>query len=103
MIDSDLSLDSLLRGKEILEKANENIPSILLWKISKNLFQKEEYFESIKMIEKLSINNDEELIFAIEVISKTPSEKLEETILESLKSTGAVSYTHLTLPTNREV
>ena len=88
LIDSELSLDSLLRGKEVLENANENTPSILLWKISKNLFQKEEYFESIKMIEKLSINNEEELIFAIEVISKTPSEKLEETILESLKSTG---------------
>jgi len=88
LIDGELSLDSLLRGKEILENANENIPSILLWKISKNLFQKEEYFESIRMIEKLSINNEEELIFAIEVISKTPSEKLEETILKSLKSTG---------------
>jgi len=88
LIDSELSLDSLLRGKEILENANENIPSILLWEISKNLFQKEEFVDSIKMIEKLSINNDEELIFAIEIISKTPSEKLEETILESLKSAG---------------
>ena len=40
------------------------------------------------MIEKLSINNYEELIFAIEVISKTTSEKLEDTILESLNSAG---------------
>ena len=40
-IDSELSLDSLLKGKEILENANENIPSVLLWKISEKLFQKE--------------------------------------------------------------
>jgi len=90
-IDSELSLDSLLKGKEILENANENIPSVLLWKISEKLFQKKEYVESIRIIEKSSINNDEELVFAIEVVSKTHSEILEETILDALKNTGEES------------
>ena len=88
LINEELSLDTLQRGKKILENANENIPSVLLWQISKNLFLKQEYVEATKIVEKLSINNDEELILAIEVVSKNSSENLKETILESLKDAG---------------
>jgi len=88
LIDEEMSLEILLKGKEILENANENVPSILLWRISKGLFEKEEYVESIKIIEGLSINDDEELVFAIKVISKSDSEKFERNILQSLENAG---------------
>ena len=88
LIDDEMSLEILLKGKEILENANENVPSILLWRISKGLFEKEEYAKSIKMIEGLSINDDDELIFAIKVISKSDSEKFERNILQSLENAG---------------
>ena len=88
LIDEEIPLEILLKGKEILENANENVPSILLWRISKGLFEKEEYVESIKIIEGLSINDDEELVFAIKVISKSDSEKFERNILQSLGNAG---------------
>ena len=88
LIDEEMSLEILLKGKEILENANENVPSILLWRISKGLFEKEEYVESIKIIEGLTINDDEELVFAIKVISKSDSEKFERNILQSLGNAG---------------
>ena len=88
LIDEEMSLEILLKGKEILENANENVPSILLWRISKGLFEKEEYVESIKIIEGLTINDDEELVFAIKVISKSDSEKFERNILQSLENAG---------------
>jgi len=88
LIDEEMSLEILLKGKEILENANENVPSILLWRISKGLFEKEEYVESIKIIEGLSINDDDELTFAIKVISKSDSEKFERNILQSLENAG---------------
>ena len=88
LIDEEIPLEILLKGKEILENANENVPSILLWRISKGLFEKEEYVESIKIIEGLSINDDEELVFAIKVISKSDSEKFERNILQSLENAG---------------
>tara|TARA_B100000482_G_scaffold184224_1_gene159742 strand:+ start:4040 stop:7411 length:3372 start_codon:yes stop_codon:yes gene_type:complete len=86
LIDEELSLELLLSGKKILENANETLPTILLWRISKKLFEKEEYNESIKMIEKLSINNEDQLIFSIKAISKSYSEKFEQTILQSLNN-----------------
>ncbi len=88
LIDEEIPLEILLKGKEILENANENVPSILLWRISKGLFEKEEYVESIKIIEGLTINDDEELVFAIKVISKSDSEKFERNILQSLGNAG---------------
>jgi len=88
LIDEEMPLEILLKGKEILENANENVPSILLWRISKGLFEKEEYVESIKIIEGLSINDDDELTFAIKVISKSDSEKFERNILQSLENAG---------------
>ena len=88
LIDVEMPLKQLLEGKEILENANENVPSILLWRISKSLFDQEEYAKSIKTIERLSINNDDELIFAIRAISKSNSEKFEKTILEYLEDAG---------------
>ena len=88
LIDEEIPLEILLKGKEILENANENVPSILLWRISKGLFEKEEYVESIKIIEGLTINDDEELVFAIKVISKSDSEKFERNILQSLENAG---------------
>ena len=66
------------------------MPTILLWRISKKLFEKEEYNESIKMIEKLSINNEDQLIFSIKAISKSYSEKFEQTILQSLNNSEDV-------------
>ena len=88
LIDEEIPLEILLKGKEILENANENVPSILLWRISKGLFEKEEYVESIKIIEGLTINDDEELVFAIKVFSKSDSEKFERNILQSLGNAG---------------
>ena len=88
LIDDALPLETLLKGKDILENANENVPSILLWRISKSLFEEKEYSESIKMIEGLSINDDDELMFAIKVISKSGSEKFEQNILQSLENAG---------------
>lgn len=85
-INQVLSLKLLKQGIKILEKNEQKIPSSLLWKISKILFQEKKYEESIATIENLSLTNSEKLIFAIEIISKVSSEKLENTIIDAIKN-----------------
>tara|TARA_B100000900_G_scaffold100448_1_gene83138 strand:- start:1815 stop:5180 length:3366 start_codon:yes stop_codon:yes gene_type:complete len=87
-IEDDLPLETLLKGRDILDSSDEIIPSILQWRISKSLFEKSRFAESTEIIEKLSIDNDEELIFAIKSISKQSSIPLEEKILLSLEDAG---------------
>ena len=84
----ELPIKTLQMGFEILENANENIPEVLLWHLGLHEFKIGKFVEAIEIIEKLSIGTDEELTIAIEAISKSPSEKLEEAILESLKNAG---------------
>ena len=74
-----------MEGKEILESMNENIPSVLHWKISKKMFENEDFEKSINMIEDLAITDNNKLLFSLEVISKHNSEKLERTILDYLQ------------------
>lgn len=84
-IDNDFSLKLLMEGKEILESMNENIPSVLHWKISEKMFENEDFEKSINMIEDLSITDNNKLLFSLEVISKHYSEKLERTILDYMQ------------------
>ena len=84
-IDNDFSLKLLMEGKEILESMNENIPSVLYWKISEKMFENEDFEKSINMIEDLSITDNNRLLFSLEVISKHYSEKLERTILDYMQ------------------
>ena len=79
------SLKLLMEGKEILESMNENIPSVLYWKISEKMFENEDFEKSINMIEDLSITDNNRLLFSLEVISKHYSEKLERTILDYMQ------------------
>ena len=74
-----------MEGKEILESMNENIPSVLHWKISEKMFENEDFEKSINMIEDLSITDNNRLLFSLEVISKHYSEKLEKTILDYMQ------------------
>ena len=86
-INQELSLKLLKKGKEILERNEEKIPSSLLWKISKVLFEEEKYVESIASIDNLSLTNSEKLIFAIQIVSKVYSKNLEKLIIDAIKNT----------------
>ncbi|MDB3871650.1 hypothetical protein N9318_04980 [Euryarchaeota archaeon] len=85
-IDQQLSIELLEEGKILLEHYDEKIPSSLLWNISKILFDKEEYSEAITLIEGLTLNDSEEVIFTIKLISKIHSQKLENSILDAMKT-----------------
>jgi len=85
-VDQELDLKLLKEGRSILEENEEHFPSALLWRISKLLFENGEYKESREAIEDLSLNDVEEIILAIKIVSKNYSEKLEKTIISAINN-----------------
>ena len=80
-----------MEGKEILENMNENIPSVLLWKISRKMFEDEDFEKSRNMIEDLTITDNNKLLFSLDVIAKHYSEKLEKNILNYMQDADEAS------------
>ena len=85
-LEQKLSLQLLKEGKKLLEQNNERVPPSLLWKISRALFEEKNYSESILLIEDLPLNKSNEVVFAIELISNVYSKKLENAIIQAIKS-----------------
>ena len=85
-LEQELGIELLKEGRELLIQNSERIPPSLLWRISKGLFEEENYIESIEAMEDLPLNAAEDVVFAIKLISKIYSQKLEQNLIEAIKN-----------------